>query len=426
MDRVRAHFSIPLFRNAYFLILSSGIMSVLGFPFWVIAARRYSPETVGIASTIIAAMMLVSSISQLGLGPILVRYLPGAGTRTLRLVLWSYSAATGVSVIVAVVAAATAPVWSPPLAFLSHDTRWFALFVSSVVAWTIFGLQDEVLVGLRQTRWIPIENAVFAVAKLGLVAALAGIYRRAGIVVAWILPGMVLMLPVNVAILARFIPRQLASDPGTSRWHATDMRRVIVGNYLGTLLSSLVSVLMPILVTKELGARETAYFFLPWTIAFALCLVTSALTTSLVVEVAAAESSMREQTRQALRANLRVLVPAVLFLALLAPYVLRLLGSGYAERGTLLLRLLLLGTIPNAVATVGLTVGRIRHDGRLLARVQGVVAVVSILGGALLLPVTGINGAGVAWLTSQVLAVGMVARPLRTAGVRIGPAPGRG
>ncbi|MGZ4416784.1 MAG: lipopolysaccharide biosynthesis protein, partial [Gaiellaceae bacterium] len=283
--RIRAHLSIPLFRTAYFLIISSGVMSVLGFPFWIIAARRYTPESVGVASTIIAAMMFVSSISQLGLGQILTRYLPGAGTRTRLLILRSYAAAAGVSVVAAAVAAATATLWSPPLAFLSHDVRWFVFFVAAVLAWTIFGLEDEVLVGLGQARWIPIENAVFAVAKLGLVVALAGVSSHAGVVVAWILPGMVLIFPVNFAIFASFVPKHAQRHPGTSRWRRADLRRVIVGNYLGTLLSSFGTVLLPILVTKELGASDTAYFFLPWTIALALCLVTSGMTTSLLVEV---------------------------------------------------------------------------------------------------------------------------------------------
>jgi O-antigen/teichoic acid export membrane protein len=424
--RVRAHFSIRLFRTAYFLIISSGIMSVLGFPFWIIAARRYSTETIGISSTIISAMMLVSTISQLGLGQIITRYLPAAGIQTRRLIVGSYAAAAGASVLAAVIAAVTAVVWAPPIAFLGHDARWFALFVISVFAWTIFGLQDEVLVGLGQARWMPLENAVFALSKLVLVAAFAGIYPRAGVVVAWILPGILLVFPVNFAILASFVPRQLERHPGAARWRATDIRRVLAGNYLGTLVSSFGTLFLPILVTKELGVGETAFFFLPWTIALALCLVASGITTSLLVEVASAEASMRERTRQALGAILRVLVPVVALLVLLAPYVLRLLGSSYADRGTLLLRLLVLGTIPNAVAAVGLTITRIHHDGRLLARVQVVVAVVSITLSAVLLPVVGIEGAGVAWLVSQLLAVALLARPLRTAAVPVEAATGRG
>ncbi|MGZ4419402.1 MAG: hypothetical protein ACXVRV_14685, partial [Gaiellaceae bacterium] len=157
----------------------------------------------------------------------------------------------------------------------------------------------------------------------------------------------------------------------------------------------------------------------------ALCLVTSGMTTSLLVEVAAAETSMQEQTRRVLRALLQVLVPGVVVLALVAPYLLQLLGSGYADRGTLLLRLLLLGTIPNAVAAVGLIIARVHHDGRLLFRVQAVVAIITIALSALLLPVLGINGVGVAWLASQIVSVALLARTLKTTLIPLGTATGR-
>ena len=52
---------------------------------------------------------------------------------------------------------------------------------------------------------------MFAVAKLVLVIALAHASRGAGIFLAWILPGMILVLPVNFAIMFRFAPRRAAS-----------------------------------------------------------------------------------------------------------------------------------------------------------------------------------------------------------------------
>jgi O-antigen/teichoic acid export membrane protein len=410
---LRAHFAVPLFRNAYLLTMSSGLMALLGLPFWAIAAKRYSAETVGLSSTIVSAMMLISGIAQLGLSGILVRYLPGAATRTRRLIGLSYTATIAVSVLAGAMAALTAHAWSPSLNFLALRLPWFVLFVAAVVVWTVFSLQDSVLVGLRQTHWIPLENAVFAIAKLVLVGAFAVSYPRAGVVLAWIMPGMILIIPVNIAIFARFVPMHLAHSSGAPRWRITDLRRLVFGNYVGNLLAALSSFVIPILVLDELGAARTAYFFVPWTITLGVCLVAANLMTSMVMEVAFVESTLREQTRRVLRAILRSVVPAALCLALLAPYVLRLLGNDYAKHGTLVLRILLIGTIPNAVAAVGLNVARLRHDGRFIALVQGTVAVIFIGVAAVLIPHIGIEGAGVAWLASQVLAAMMATRPLR-------------
>jgi len=65
-----------LYRNSIYLILSMGVVSVFGFFFWMINARLYSAEQVGIGTTLISLMSLISSFSFLGLGNNLIKYLP--------------------------------------------------------------------------------------------------------------------------------------------------------------------------------------------------------------------------------------------------------------------------------------------------------------------------------------------------------------
>jgi len=65
-----------LYRNSIFLMLSTGVMAVFGFFFWITNARLYSSEQVGIGTTLISIMTLISSFSILGLGNGLIRYLP--------------------------------------------------------------------------------------------------------------------------------------------------------------------------------------------------------------------------------------------------------------------------------------------------------------------------------------------------------------
>lgn len=51
---LKKHLSDPLFKNAYFLMLSSVTSAGSGFFFWLIAARFYSTADIGLASAIIA------------------------------------------------------------------------------------------------------------------------------------------------------------------------------------------------------------------------------------------------------------------------------------------------------------------------------------------------------------------------------------
>ena len=88
--RLREHLSDPLYRTGYYLILGTGVTSLLGVGFWALAAHSYSARVVGLNAAAISAMTLVAEACTLGLSAVLVRYLPVAGGSTRRLVSRSY------------------------------------------------------------------------------------------------------------------------------------------------------------------------------------------------------------------------------------------------------------------------------------------------------------------------------------------------
>ena len=47
LRRIRADLRDPLLRNGYALVANVGITSVLGFAYWIIAARLYPPNISG-------------------------------------------------------------------------------------------------------------------------------------------------------------------------------------------------------------------------------------------------------------------------------------------------------------------------------------------------------------------------------------------
>jgi O-antigen/teichoic acid export membrane protein len=360
-------------------------------------------------------MILVSGISQLGMSSVLPRYLPGARTHTRRLIAASYFATGAVSIVAALLAAWSSRVWSPSVSFLGDDPAWLALFVGATLAWTIFSLQDSVLYGMRQARWVLAENAIFALAKLALVVMLASSYPRAGVFLAWVVPAIILVVPVNLVIFLHVVPcHEKSTIEIEQQWDRRDLRRLAVGNYAGSLVGLIGTFLLPILVANVAGAEQAAYFFIPWALTLALVLVATNLTASMVVESAFAESKLREYSRTVLGGMVRLVVPAALAVVVFAPELLGLFGQDYAREGSWVLRLLAIGTLPNAVATLGISVARVRHDGRLVAAVQCTVAAVAIGLTALLLPHIGIEAAGVAWLTSQVVAALMTIPTLRS------------
>jgi O-antigen/teichoic acid export membrane protein len=408
-DRLREHLGDPLYRTGYYLILGTGVTSLLGVGFWALAAHSYSARVVGLNAAAISAMTLVAEACTLGLSAVLVRYLPVAGGSTRKLVSRSYMLTISLALIFGLLAALTTGIWSPKLGFLG-DGGWLIGFVLATGATTIFTLQDSVLTGLRAAKWIPLENSLYALAKLLLLIVLASTLTGSGPFVAWTVPLAFAVVIVNYLIFKRLIPS--VSSEGTL--DRSKLLSMATGNYAGKLFTLAGNLYMPILVANRVSAADAAYFYVPWMVSLAIELIALNVMTSLTVEAASEMDKLRDLSRRALRQTLRLVIPVAALVALVAPLALLVFGQAYADEGSSLLRLLMIGMVPNAIVTLGISVARIEHRGRIVVSVQGAHCVAVLLFSALLLPSLGIDAVGYVWTASQtVLALVLLATLLR-------------
>jgi O-antigen/teichoic acid export membrane protein len=407
--RLREHLSDPLYRTGYYLILGTGVTSLLGVGFWALAAHSYSARVVGLNAAAISAMTLVAEACTLGLSAVLVRYLPVAGGSTRRLVSRSYMLTISLALIFGLLAALTTGVWSPKLGFLGGG-GWLIGFVLATGATTIFTLQDSVLTGLRAAKWIPLENSLYALAKLLLLIVLASTLTGSGPFVAWTAPLAFAVVIVNYLIFKRLIPS--VSSEGTL--DRSKLLSMATGNYAGKLFTLAGNLYMPILVANRVSAADAAYFYVPWMVSLAIELIALNVMTSLTVEAATDMDRLRDLSRRALRQTMRLLIPVAALVALVAPLALLVFGQAYADEGSSLLRLLMIGMVPNAIVTLGISVARIEHRGRIVVSIQGAHCVAVLLFSALLLPSLGIDAVGYVWTASQTaLALVLLATLLR-------------
>ena len=144
-----------------------------------------------------------------------------------------------------------------------------------------------------------------------------------------------------------------------------------------------------------------AYYYVAWTVAYALMLVSTNAGISHVVEGAGSVASAASSAKHMLALLLKLQVPAVAGIVLLAPLILELFGGAYADEGTLLLRLLTLAVLPHAINTIYLSLARVRRQARRVALVQASIAAVCFGLSVALLPAIGIAAVGVGWLVGQ-------------------------
>ncbi|TQF73954.1 phosphotransferase [Rhodococcus spelaei] len=424
--RFAASWREPMYRSGYLLVANSALTSAAGVGFWTLAARLYPPEVVGANSAAVSAMMFLAGIAQLNMMNVLLRFVPIAGTDARRMTTTALIVGAGLSGLAAVVFLAGLRQWSPGLTELLRGPIALS-FVVATMGWAVFVIQDSALVAVGRAVAVPAENLGFALVKVALVVWFAQLLPGAGIWAAWAAAMIVAVSITTGYLFARAIPRFAATAHSASRAHSLR----VVGRYLGPdYLSSLAWIactsLIPVLVLNIAGAREAAVFALAWLVGTALYDAPSAFGQSLVAHGVGDQTRLDERFRQVRRHTLALVIPGVVVLVLFTPFVLTFFGPFYAANGTATLRLFALSAIPNVEVALSVSRARAASDMRTVVAAMTTLAAIVIGLTVILVPHIGIAGAGVAWLTAQlVVAAALVVRrrPTRVVPVRLGAMP---
>ena len=328
-----------LMGNAIALMISSGGTSVLGVVFWGLAAHLATATVVGRTTAEIAAMMLLSNLAQLSFQSIFERFLPVAGVRTRAFVQRAYVMCVSVALVLttAYVVAGFGVGYLP--------VAWWGrvLFVLAVGTWTVFVLQDSVLVGMRASKFVPVENLLFAVAKLALLPLLLRASSTQGIFLAWTLPVVVAIAVVTWYIFSIRIPAHASATRASEELPGPRELFVLAGAQYATMVFTVFTPsLVSLIVIQRLGAVANAHYYIPSLFLVGLMLVTWSVARSFLVEAAHEPDHLRHHANTAIRGMALVVVPAVAVGVLLAPELLRAFGREYADTGVTLLRMLLL------------------------------------------------------------------------------------
>jgi O-antigen/teichoic acid export membrane protein len=390
-----------LLRAAYSLIANTAITSALGMGFWVAAARLYPRVTVGRDTVLISVMIELSTICQLNMANGIVRFLPNFGGRSTRALATVYAVTLASAGVIGTGFVLGAPHLSHELSFLEQQPGVAVIFVLSLTLWGIFSLQDAALIATRRAPWIPLENGVFGLLKIAALPLLLLAGAVHGVFLAWVLPMLVLLVPVNVLIFRRAIPSH-AAEVGTSaaseQIGAARAARFLAQDYAGSIFTQATLTVLPLLVIAHFGARESAYFAIPFAIAVAFDTFAYGACNALVVEASLSTQQLPALARRFIARVLIWLLPATAVLALAAPLVLLAFGSDYAHHGAGALRLLVSASLLRVVIALYAALLRVRARGLRLAVIELALLALT-LGSALMLSrSSGIDGVAAAWL----------------------------
>lgn len=352
-----------IFANASALMGTMVVTSGFGALYWLVAARLFTTETVGLSGASIAMMSLLGTAGMLGLGTLLIGELPRQRGQEAALIATALAVAGSVGAALGVLFAVVAPLIAPNLRDLSGSVATVALFALGVSLTSITMVLDQALLGLLRGSLQLWRNAGFAAVKLVVLAILAlwlGGDSWLTVYGTWVL-GHLLSL-VGLAAFAAW--RGIWPD-----WHSLRPRAMLLRRFGRAALwhhglnmaLQLPGLTLPVLVTSLLSATDNAYYYASSIVATPFFYGTLALVTALYAVGSRSPAALAERMRFTLRLALAAAVAGNLVLLVGADLLLNLFGGEYADRAAWTLRILGLCVFPIIVKDHFVTLNRIHN-----------------------------------------------------------------
>lgn len=332
--------------NAGSLVGTRAVTSALGVVYWWLAARLFLPESVGVGSAAISAMMLLSMVGVVGFTTLLVGELSRRPEDAGSLIATALVASGLASVVLGAGFALIAPRLSDDLASLAESLSAVALFAGGVGLSSMTLVLDQALLGLLCGQVQMWRNTIFAAAKivaLSLVLLLPTWDRGLMLYASWGLGNLVSLLCLSVW----WLPRGKGAHRLRPQWGLLrDLRGPALRHHALNLSLQVPGYILPVLVTVVLSARSTASFYTAFMVTSLLFTMPHALTTVLYAVGAADPSLLAEKMRFTLRLSLLLGTLGAAFLLAGAHPIMYTFGETYAAQATGSLRVLTIAIFP--------------------------------------------------------------------------------
>lgn len=401
INPVKHFHSDSLYRNSMYLMASTAIMAFFGFFFWIINARLFKPEQVGIATALISVVSLISSFSLLGLNNGIIRYLPTSARKNQK-INTAFTLVALASAFLALIYLICINLFSPKLLFIRENIFFAALFVLFIVFSSLNIISENVFIAYRSSKYVLIKNLIWSLIKLILPFALVvlgafGIFMAVGIASA------VSFLLCLLLLAAKF---NYLIKPMINIDVVRRMFKFSLGNYVAGFIGGLPVMVLPIIILNNLGAKFSAYFYMDMMIANFLYIIPLAVSQSLFAEGSYSENELKNHLKKAIKIISLILLPAIIITLIFGKYILLAFGKQYSSEGIILLQIFAISGIFLSINYIGNSILLIKHRIKLIVLVNFTSAII-VLSFSKFLIGSNLVGVGIAWVAGQGVAAMM-------------------
>jgi O-antigen/teichoic acid export membrane protein len=386
---IRQYFYDPFYRNSVAMMLTTVLSSLFGILFWIVAAKTMQSGSVGLASTVASTIFLITMVSTLGMDVALIRYLPTSKSKG-ELISTIIISIALVSVILALLYVLNLRSLAPELTFLQESVP-FAVFFAFVAFSTVNIMLNVTFTTIRKSGIYLAQNIILGIRVpiLYLIAPLGTLGALASFCIAYIVSTM-----YGIYMLHRCgLPLKLKINTALLR----NITHFSMGNYVASIFIIAPGMIMPMIIVSTLGASESAYYYIAYSIANLLFMIPSAIASSLFIE-GSYEIPLRKNIVRSVKFIILLLVPLTALIFLYGDKLLLIFSSEYSEGSFELLRLLALSSLPSSIVSIYLVIKRIQKDMLAISLVTFIISAMIIGIGYVALLKIGLAGLGYIWL----------------------------
>jgi O-antigen/teichoic acid export membrane protein len=363
----------PLYKNSIFNMSGTFILGAFGFVFWIIVARLYKTEDVGIATTLISIMALLSSFTLMGLSSSLTRYLPKSANKN-ELINSSFVIVTLVALITSVIFLLGLPVFSPQLSFIRSNLFYIISFTIFLIFYSWNSLVESISMAFRAASNILLKNIIISILKLMLPFALI-IFGAYGIFAS---TASAVTLGVSAGLVILLLKFKIRPSISVNVSLVKETSAYSFANYMVGFMFNMPSLILPVIILNVLSARYAAYYYVASMIQSILLIIPSATAQALLTEGAYNEAALKKHVMKAMITILAILVPATSVIILFGNILLQFFGRDYAVDALQFLQLYSFSTIFTSLLLIANAVMNIKHRIKSLVILNVLAAILTL------------------------------------------------
>lgn len=404
---VKKIYKDSLLKNSIFLILTHSSNAISGFFFWVIAARYYTPDDIGIISAILSSVALISTMSLIGFPTALIYYLPRFKYLANNIINSSIIIEILISATFSIIFILGMYIWSPKLEPIFRDIIIIFIFIITTIMTNISGIMTSSFTAGRRSSFYMVKENIFSLSKIIFLILFMSL-GVVGMFISWsfgliiaVISGFILLIK-----LWKYYPT-FVIDPMIKNMVSYSSMIYIAG-----VLYTLPKIIFPIIILNLISAEAAGYFYIAMTMASLLYSIPMSIGNSFLAE-SSNKVKFWNNIVKSIKFNIGVLVPGVLIFMVFGRFILGIFNPSYAENSLESLIILAAASIPMSLTTLFCQIKNSQNKIPITIIINGMTAAITFALAISFIKIWNIEGIAAAYLVANTIMATIIVFKMR-------------